>query len=133
MNDFEDKLNAILSDPGAMSQIMGLARSMAGDSASQKAAGQAPEHPTSKETPREDDAGRTADLFGQLDPGLIARLLPLLTESGRTGEDERMQLLYALRPFLKPERRDKIERAAKAARLIRVGKQFLHTLGDQNV
>ena len=50
--------------------------------------------------------------------------------AGGGGDDERMQLLYALRPFLKPERRDKVERAARTARLIRVGKKLLTDLGD---
>ena len=53
--------------------------------------------------------------------------------AGGGGNDERMQLLYALRPFLKPERRDKVERAAKAARLIHVGKKLLKSMGEQNV
>ena len=61
-------------------------------------------------------------------------LLPLVGElSGGSGGDERTALLYALRPFLKPERRDKVERAVKAARLIHVGKKFLTSLGDGHV
>ena len=44
-----------------------------------------------------------------------------------------MQLLYALRPFLKPEKRDKVERAVKAARLIHVGKKLLSTMGESDV
>ena len=71
------------------------------------------------------------DLLGGIDPKLLQRLLPLAGElAGGGGDDERMQLLYALRPFLKPERRDKVERAARTARLIRVGKKLLTDLGD---
>ena len=36
-----------------------------------------------------------------------------------------MQLLNALRPFLKPEKQGKVERAAHLARLIHLGKKFL--------
>ena len=70
-------------------------------------------------------------VLGGIDPKLLQRLLPLAGElAGGGGDDERMQLLYALRPFLKPERRDKVERAARTARLIRVGKKLLADLGD---
>ena len=72
-------------------------------------------------------------LLGQIDPKLIGRLLPLAGELAGGGNDERMQLLYALRPFLKPERRDKVERAAKTARLIHVGKKLLQSLGENDV
>lgn len=72
-------------------------------------------------------------LLGQIDPKLISRLLPLAGELAGGGNDERMQLLYALRPFLKPERRDKVERAAKTARLIHVGKKLLQSMGENNV
>ena len=36
-----------------------------------------------------------------------------------------MQLLNALRPFLKAEKQGKVERAAHLARLIHLGKKFL--------
>ena len=73
-------------------------------------------------------------LLGQIDPAILQRLLPLAGElAGNGGNDERMQLLYALRPFLKPERRDKVERAAKTARLIHVGKKLLSTMGERDV
>ena len=42
------------------------------------------------------------------------------------------QLLFALRPYLKPERQDKVERALQLARLFRVGKKFL-LKGDGHV
>ena len=64
---------------------------------------------------------------------MIQRLLPLVGELTGGGNDERMQLLYALRPFLKPERQEKVERAARTARLIHVGKKLLKSMGEQNV
>ena len=77
-------------------------------------------------------SGGLGDLLGQLDPKLMERLLPLAGElaGGGSGSDERLALLYALRPFLKPERRDKVERAVKTARLIHVGKKLLAGLGE---
>jgi hypothetical protein len=40
-----------------------------------------------------------------------------------------MQLLYALRPFLKEEKQGKIERAAKLARIIHIGKKAITEMG----
>lgn len=59
-----------------------------------------------------------------LDPNLAAKFLPLLQEYGKSNS-QTMQLLNALRPFLKPEKQDKIERAARLARIIHIGKKFL--------
>ena len=39
---------------------------------------------------------------------------------------------FALRPYLKPERQEKVERALQLARLFRVGKKFL-LKGDGHV
>ena len=79
------------------------------------------------------DLAGLGSLLGQIDPAMIQRMLPLVGELTGGGNDERMQLLYALRPFLKPERRDKVERAAKTAKLIHIGKKLLSTMGESNV
>ena len=62
--------------------------------------------------------------MGGLDPALLRKLLPLAQEYGRSNSAS-MQLLNALRPFLKPEKQGKVERAAHLARLIHLGKKFL--------
>lgn len=145
MSDFEEKLNAILSNPQAMSQVMSLAQSLdlGGGAGNQPP----PPSPSQQASPAEgpkvtmtepenggNGLGALGDLLGGLDPKLIAKLLPLVGElTGGGGNDERLQLLYALGPFLKPERREKIQQAAQTARLIHVGKKLLSTLGDSHV
>ena len=57
-------------------------------------------------------------------PMLLARFLPLLQDL-RQSNSQTTQLLYALRPFLKEEKQPKVERAAKLAHLICIGKRFL--------
>jgi len=134
LNDFEEKLNSILSNPDAMAQVMNLAQSLGSNMPG--AASSPPQGPPPKPEPitgNTADTSRIGDLFSGIDPSLIKRLLPLLGELNRSGGDERLQLLYALRPFLKPERQDKVERAVKAARLIHLGKKFLMTMGESNV
>ena len=52
--------------------------------------------------------------------------MQMMSESGRKfGKD--------VWPFLRPERRDKIEQAVRAARLIHAGQMLLGTLGDGHV
>lgn len=70
--------------------------------------------------------------LGSIDPKTIASLLPVLRELGETQNSNARQLLFALRPYLKPERQDKVERALQLARLFRVGKRFL-LKGDGHV
>ena len=142
MGEFEEKLNALLSNPDALSQVMNLAQSLdlgggSNGGPPSENGGAPPSPPSAAGGPGLGNLGDLAglgNLLGQIDPKLIQRLLPLVGElSGGSGGDERPALLYALRPFLKRERRDKVERAVKAARLIHVGKKFLTSLGDGHV
>ena len=133
MSELEDKLNAILSNPEAMSQMMGLARSLSGSGAFGEQRNSGEKTQTTHTANNSSPTGGIGDLFSQIDPAMIQRLLPLLSELGGSANDERTQLLYALRPFLKPERRDKVERAVKAAKLIHIGKKFLTSMGEPNV
>ena len=91
MSELEEKLNALLSDPNSMAQVMQMAQQLSGAMGEQKAAPPPPAPPPGP------DLG--AALGGQL--------------------------LQALRPFLKEEKQGKIERAARLARLIHVGKKLL--------
>jgi hypothetical protein len=139
VSDFEEKLNAILSNPESMGQIMNLAQSLNLGGGGEPSGEGGPAAPQPEAPPENASSGipdglsGLGSLLGQIDPKLIGRLLPLAGELAGGGNDERMQLLYALRPFLKPERRDKVERAAKTARLIHVGKKLLQSLGENDV
>lgn len=120
MAEFDEKLNTILSNPDAMSQIMQLAQSLSGDQ--QPAA----PPPKAQGTPA---SGAASDLLssltGGLEPSFLAKLLPLIQELGGQNDSNARQLLYALRPYLKSERQDKIERALQLARLFHLGRKFL--------
>ena len=117
VSELDEKRNALLSDPGSMAQIMQLAQqlsgSMGGDTAQPAAASAAASPPPPPPAP-----------LGGIDPQTIARYLPLLQELTRD-TSQTTQLLYALRPFLKDGKQDKVERAARLARLITIGKRFL--------
>ena len=118
MAEFDEQLNNILSNPNAMSQIMQLAQSLSG--------GQ--ERPTAPPPPQAKQISPPdllSSLTGGIDPKLMARLLPLIQELGSQQDSNARALLYALRPYLKEERQEKVERALQLARLFHLGKKFL--------
>ena len=119
MSDFEEKLNSILSSPEAMAQVAALAQSLGN---------QEPEH--TEETKPTSSSDGIGSLLGSLDPSLIGKFLPLLSEMNSPGNEQRQQFLYALRPFLKESRRDKVDKALQVARILHLGKKFLGTLGE---
>ena len=137
MADFDEKLNQILSNPDAMAQIARLAQSLNGSpeaSASATESGVPP--PASANAPPTRNVSGAADAFtpdasgpsapfeAVTDDGSsIAQFLPLLQELG--GDSDARRLLYALRPYLRPQKQEKVERALHLARLFRVGKKFL--------
>lgn len=139
MGDFEEKLNAILSNPEAMAQVAALAQSLGGGEVqsaphahAEPAKGAQPP-PEPMASPPPPDLGDLSSLLGQIDPGVITRLLPLVREMNSPQDNQRRQFLYALRPFLKESRRDKVDRALQIAKMLHLGKQFLGTLGDGHV
>ena len=123
MSELDEKLNALLSDPNSMAQVMQLAQQLSGTfgGASQPASASPPPPPPPQQPSQ---PSFDASFLGGLDPKLIGRFLPLIQEYTQSNSNT-TQLLYALRPFLKAEKQDKIERAAKLARLIHLGKKFL--------
>lgn len=136
MAEFDEKLNSILSNPDAMSQIMQLAQSLGGDGGD--AAPQPQGQPGPQQAPAWGPPQQAApppagggDLLsslmggGGLDPGLLSRLLPLIQELGGQRESNARNLLYALRPYLRSDRQEKVERALQLARLFHLGKKFL--------
>lgn len=129
MAEFDDKLNSILSNPDAMSQIMQLAQSLSGPGPGGESP--PPQSPPPQQTAAPPPMGG-GDLFsslsslaGGVDPKLLSRLLPLIQELGGQRDSNARALLYALRPYLKEEKQDKVERALQLARLFHLGKKFL--------
>ena len=123
MAEFDERLNNILSNPNAMSQIMQLAQSLSGGQERPTAPPppQAPPPQAKQSSPPD----LLSSLTGGIDPKLMARLLPLIQELGSQQDSNARALLYALRPYLKEERQEKVERALQLARLFHLGKKFL--------
>ena len=123
MSEWEEKLNTLISDPDAMAQVMQMAQSLSQQMGASGGAASSSGGPTAAaDVPPPQEL---SSLLGGIDPALIQRLLPLLSQMNRLESSETTAFLLALRPFLKPERRDKVERAAQLARLIHLAKLFL--------
>lgn len=128
MAEFDDKLNSILSNPDAMSQIMQLAQSLSGAGPET-----APPSPPPQPAPQQsapppvggDPFSTFSSLAGGMDSKLLTRFLPLIQELGGQKDSNARALLYALRPYLKEEKQNKVERALQLARLFHLGKKFL--------
>ena len=128
MAELDEKLNTLLSDPNSMAQIMQMAQQL-----SVTMGGGTDNAPPAQQPPPPPAAPPAAlPPLGGLDPQVLARFLPLLQAYSRSNS-QTMQLLYALRPFLKESKQDKVERAARLARLIHLGKKFLTDWGDGHV
>ena len=126
MSELEDKLNSILGDPQAMSQIMSLAKSLNASSSDHSApSASSPEPPPQPTSPAPDLTSLLGGLTGGsgLDPRLMQLALRVMNEY-QSDDDDRTALLLALRPFIKEERYAKLDKAiqiARISRLIRIG------------
>ena len=110
MGELDEKLNAILGDPDAMGQIMALARSLGGEGQQEN---------TPQEGAPEEQQEDLWSVLGNMDP----RMLQLGMQAIRMfqqGDDKRITLLSALRPFLKETRQDTLERAIQLTKMSRV-------------
>ena len=133
MAEFDDKLNSLLSNPEAMAQIMQMAQSLSGGQAQQvpQAPPQQPSPPPppppvqQAASPGGNPLAALSGLTGGMDTAMLTKHLPLIQELGSQNDSNARQLLYALRPYLKPDRQEKIERALQLARLFHLGKKFL--------
>lgn len=103
MEDLEGKIGEILSDPEAMSNIFSMVQSL----------GLSP--PTQEEPP---SASSGLDMMP---------LISALSSSMETDSKE-AALFGALRPFLKPERQEKLDRAMKVGQLSKVATAALKNM-----
>ena len=108
MNELEDKLNALLNDPGEMERFASFAKSIMGGAEQEKTS--------------EPD----------IDPGLIKRIGGILGGSDAKSSNDK-KLLEAMKPYLSEKRRSKMDRALKIARLASIAATAAELGGDVDV
>ncbi|MCL1806649.1 MAG: hypothetical protein FWG31_02985 [Oscillospiraceae bacterium] len=124
MDNFDEKLNKLLQDPEALARVAELAKGFQQqrDAAPSGAPGPAP-----------------AASGGGVDPGILGALSGLdpKTLSGIAGllgdltakDDRRSQLLSALRPYVRTQRQEKMDRAVQLIQLSKVARRALGMFG----
>lgn len=124
MGEFEEKLNSILGDQQAMGQIMALAQSLGKQSSSdQEEKDTAPE-------PAEDAPPDLSQLMGNLDPQMVQLGMRLMREY-QQDDGQNTALLQALRPYLREERRGRLDKAVQIAKMSRLLRVALGSLGGK--
>ena len=119
MDDMEQKLGAILSNPQMMQQLMSMAQAL-GQSQPQQS--QAPAPPPQQQSSQ-----------SLMPEGIDFSMLQNITRlagQGNIDADQR-QLLKALRPYLSQGRIQKLEKAMRAAKLAGIASVALGQLGPQ--
>lgn len=124
MGEFEEKLNSILGDQQAMGQIMALAQSLGKQSSSdQEEKDTAPE-------PAEDAPPDLSQLMGNLDPKMVQLGMRLMRKY-QQDDGQNTALLQALRPYLREERRGRLDKAVQIAKMSRLLRVALGSLGGK--
>ena len=114
MDGLEEKLGSLLSDPSAMERLKQLAGALAGNMPGQ-GGGPAPDRGEDQGNPFVGSEGRLTELLGKV--------------MGAYGApSEAAKLVAALGPFLRPERRERLEKALRAARIVRAARSVLPEL-----
>lgn len=110
MGELEDKLNSILSSPEEMEKIMGIARSL-----SQSGFGEDNSQKNKQEKPNQND------FFGSFDPKMLSMMTRLMGGFNNSSNDK-MAVINTIKPFLKKERRQKLDEAANLAKMAKMAK-----------
>ena len=108
MENMEEKLGSILSNPEMMQQIMTMAQSL----------GQS--HPP---------AQHNSVGVGALDTDMLQKLSVFAQQNSVTGDEQ--ALLKALHPYLSRNRIGKLEKAMRAAKIARFASNFINSGGLQ--
>lgn len=111
MDDIENKISDILSDPDSMKKLMSIAQALS--SSSPQAGGE--EDPPSHDPPPE-----SPDLG--FDPAMIGKLASIMQGAAPRSDDKKSALLGALKPYLSDERQKKVDRAMNMMRMTKLAK-----------
>ena len=123
MGELEDKLNSILSSPEEMEKIMGIARSLSQSGFNED---------NSKKNKQEKQ--NQNDFFGGLDPKMLSMMTRLMGGFNNSSNDK-SKLIDTIKPYLKQERRQKLDEAANLAKMAKMAKLAFSEFsgGDQNL
>ena len=111
MDGLEEKLEAMLKDPGLMESVMAMAKNLS-------TASPPPSPPRAQDNP-----------LGNLDPAMLQKIAGLAQQG--TIDSQQQNLLKALNPYLSHRRLHKLERAMRAAKMAKIASSFISAGGLQ--
>lgn len=121
MDELQQRIESVLNDPQQMKELLALARSLGAELPEELQ--EAAEQPET-ESPQEPTKRLGA---------LMSQPLGALLQSAGKLEQKQEALLNALRPFLKPNRREKLDRAIRAARLSQLAGRALKSRNENDL
>lgn len=121
MGELEDMMKKVLSSPEDMSRIMQLAQSLSGNSDSGGDGGA-----QSQAAPAESGSGLDPDIAA-----LMGRIMRGISAADSGGD--KSALIAALKPYLRADRRSKIDRAMKIARIAKIASTALGEMGGNDL
>lgn len=121
MDDLSSAINGFLSQPGAMEQLQQMAQQLG---LSPPEHGEQPKPP---EQPPNPPPEKPAEL--PISPEMLQGLMQAAAEASKP--DEASQLLLALKPMLRPERQEKVDRAIRMLGLMRAAKTAGQVMGTE--
>lgn len=117
MDDLQNAISQIMSDPEALKQVQSLGEQLGLTGNSIKAPEEKPKLPELPQNDMTSLLGNDA-LFGNDALSGITKIMPILNMVKQ--EDETTRLLMALRPFLSEEKRKKLDDAKKMLQFMKV-------------
>ena len=130
MDGFEDKISALLSSPDAMDKVMSMAKALGASQESAEPEDRAPRGSSGggldalAALTSGGGLGGLGELLGGVDPQTIGKIMGLMGEFNKR-DDRRETLLNAVKPYLRPERQDKIGKAVQIVKLARTARSAL--------
>lgn len=119
MAGLEEQLNAVLSNPQMMQQIIAMAQNFAPPAESP------PPQPAQTQPP---PPPQPAANFPAIDPGMLQKLSGLMSQQGGVDKNA-VSLLKALTPYISNHRIAKLEKAMQAAKMARLATGLLGSKG----
>ena len=116
MDDLNDKITRLLSDPNSMAKIQGMMAALGGGDT--PAPSETPPTPPPVAAPQPSAPTPSLSLDGLPDLSMLSKLAPLMGAFSK--EDDDTRLLQALRPYLHGEREQKLDDTMKMLRLTKL-------------
>lgn len=124
MDDFSDKLSQLLSDPESLEKIKTIAGSFMSDSGSSEKNDTKKEDTDEAKSESKSSAPNLSGLgLPNIDPQLLLKITSFFSKAN-SDDDDKLKLLYSIKPYLSDKRAEKIESAAQILKISKYASVF---------